>query len=86
MPDLTQIQPGDSHSKWSKVGARLNQTQDSTFDRRELGAQVTPPRLAEAPECGGEGVLFHVILRAVFGKRPQLALLFEKSSGGVSIR
>jgi hypothetical protein len=47
MPDLTQIQPGDSHSKWSKVGARLKLTQDSTFGRRELGAQVitTPQNL-----------------------------------------
>jgi hypothetical protein len=45
MPDLMQKQPGDSHSKWSKDGARLTATQDSTFDWRELRAQVSRPSL-----------------------------------------
>jgi hypothetical protein len=42
MPDLMQKQPADSHSKWSKDGARLTATQDSIFDWRELGAQASP--------------------------------------------
>jgi hypothetical protein len=41
MPDLRQKQPEDSRSKWSKDGARLKATQDSIFDWREVGAQVT---------------------------------------------
>jgi hypothetical protein len=40
MPDLMQTQPADSHSKWSKDGARLKATQDSAFEWREVGAQV----------------------------------------------
>ena len=48
MPDLTQKQPGDSHSKWSKDGARLKATQDSTLEWRELGAQVGGHRVDTA--------------------------------------
>ena len=40
MPDLKQRQPDFSHSGWSKDGARLTATQDSTSDWREEGAQV----------------------------------------------
>ena len=36
MPDLTQKQLGDSHSKWSKVGARLKGVADSTSDWRSF--------------------------------------------------
>ena len=41
MPDLKQRQPDFSHSGWSKDGARLKATQDSTSEWREVGAQVT---------------------------------------------
>ena len=37
---------------------------------------------AMAPVREGTGVLFHVTLRAVFGKRPQFACQFEKSQRG----
>jgi integrase-like protein len=36
MPDLMQAQPEDSHSKWSKEGARLNWGADSTSPWRSF--------------------------------------------------
>jgi hypothetical protein len=40
MPDLMQKQPEDSHSKWSKDGARLKATRGSIFDWRDVGLRL----------------------------------------------
>ena len=57
MPDLMQTEPEDSRSKWSRDGARLKATQDSTSEWRELGAQVNGNPIQQRVLCGARAAM-----------------------------